>query len=561
MAILDQYGNPIDSAVLAEPQTSKLTWLKREFARHPSRGLTPAKLASILQGAELGNLHAQAELFADMEEKDGHILSEMAKRKRALLTIPWDVVPPQNPSAAETALTAEVKEWLQARTDLDDLILDLMDAAGHAYSCVEIEWQRVGRDWQPAKLTHRLPSWFQLDRETWSEIRLRDMSWDGAVLRPFGWIVHIHKAKSGHIARAGLHRALAWPFLFKNYAVRDLAEFLEVYGLPVRLGKYPSGSGDTEKSTLLKAVTDIGHNAAGIIPDGMSIELLEAAKGTDVPFVAMFKWCEDTESKVIVGQVLSGNARSTGMGSGVAQLQAEVREDIKVSDARQVSGTLTRDLIYPWLAINRGMNDPSRAPRFQFDTQMPSDLKLYADSLPQLVGMGLKIPASYVHDLLKIPVAKEGEQVLETTKVAPPPFAARLPGAGGGASTDGGMGPDRGMGGGPDGGADAGADPGAEPLRRIIAGRTGAIDAGIAAATDDQNTLGAGADALAAEWQKTMGPRVDELTAMLAQTHDLATFRDRLAALLKADPPPALVESLTRAGFVSGLLGETGDRR
>ncbi|WP_308197178.1 phage portal protein family protein, partial [Achromobacter xylosoxidans] len=40
--------------------------------------------------------------------------------------------------------------------------------------------------------------------------------------------------RSGYIARTGLFRVLAWPWLFKNFAVRDLAEFLEIYGLPLR---------------------------------------------------------------------------------------------------------------------------------------------------------------------------------------------------------------------------------------------------------------------------------------------------------------------------------------
>ncbi|MFP3599880.1 DUF935 family protein, partial [Chryseobacterium sp. SIMBA_029] len=61
--------------------------------------------------------------------------------------------------------------------------------------------------------------------------------------------------------------------------MRDLAEFLEIYGLPMRLGTYPGGATEDEKFTLLRAVMDIGHRAAGIIPQGMQIDFKEAAKG------------------------------------------------------------------------------------------------------------------------------------------------------------------------------------------------------------------------------------------------------------------------------------------
>ncbi|MFP3454417.1 DUF935 family protein, partial [Bacillus sp. SIMBA_154] len=72
--------------------------------------------------------------------------------------------------------------------------------------------------------------------------------WDHAFL------IHTHKAKSGYLVRGGLHRILAWPYVFKNYSVRDLAEFLEIYGLPMRLGTYTAGATESEKFTLLRAV-------------------------------------------------------------------------------------------------------------------------------------------------------------------------------------------------------------------------------------------------------------------------------------------------------------------
>ncbi len=536
--ILDQYGKPITARAyrdaLAEPQTAKVRFLKREFERHPSRGLTPQKLAAILEGAEQGDLLSQAELFADMEEKDGHILAEMGKRKRALLTLPWSIVPPANATAAETRLAEEVKEWLAARADLDDLITDLMDAAGHAYSCVEIEWGRLGREWHPAKLCHRLPTWFQLDRETRSELRLRDMSADGEPLNPFGWIVHIHKAKSGHISRAGLHRALAWPYLFKNYAVRDLAEFLEIYGLPTRIGKYPPVATEEEKRTLLRAVTDIGHNAAGIMPIGMEFELMEAAEGTQGPFQFMIDLCERTESKVILGQVLSAEAKPTGLGSGVAQLQSEVRDDLKVSDARQVGGTLSRDLVYPWIVVNRGGVDPRRAPRFVFDTQEAEDLKLYSEALPKFVDMGMRIPLDYAHERLKIPKAKEGDEIL---------VAAKKPAA---------------------------AAPDAEPAQarrrdrlRLAVLRAGDDDPAAAAharVAQDQELIEQAAAALSGDWAEQLGPRVEELIAHAEATGDFTTFSERLVEVLRSAPVPKLVEALERSGFVAQLLGRTEQR-
>jgi len=218
MNIIDVNGNPIQSEILHEPQTAKLSPLHMEYANHPSRGLTPIRLASIMQQAEQGNLIAQAELFADMEEKDGHLFAEMSKRKNAIQTIDWEIRPPRNATADEKALADYLTELVQDISCWDTLLVDALDGIGHGYSCQEIEWQLLGKEWLPKAITHRPPSWFSVSRFDQNELRLRDNSPNGAALNPFGWITHKHRARTGVLARTGLHRVLAWPFLFKNYA-------------------------------------------------------------------------------------------------------------------------------------------------------------------------------------------------------------------------------------------------------------------------------------------------------------------------------------------------------
>lgn len=411
--ILDRFGNPIDTGHIKESQTARVNTLHREFAGHPSRGLTPAKLARILESAEHGNIIEQHDLFLDMEEKDAHVFAEMSKRKRTVLTLDWDVVPPQAASNAEIDLAAYAKDMLTAIPNLEDVFLDALDAIGHGFACLEIEWQMLGREWFPKNILHRPQSWFQTDHATHTQLRLRDNTLEGQALQQFGWITHIHRAKSGYLARAGLHRVLAWPFLFKNYSVRDLAEFLEIYGVPLRLGTYPNGSSDDEKATLMRAVTQIGHDAAGIIPEGMMIDFKEAAKGSHEPFQAMMDWCERSQSKAILGGTLTSQADGKSSTNALGNVHNEVRHDLLISDALQLGGTLTRDLVYPVLALNKsGIDDLRRLPRLVFDVREPEDFKSLAEALPNLVDVGMPIPHSWIQNKLRIPVPKEGEAVL-----------------------------------------------------------------------------------------------------------------------------------------------------
>lgn len=369
-------------------------------------------MARIMEDAEQGNLIAQADLFADMEEKDGHIMSEMSKRKRAILTLPWEIHEPKNATPAEQRETAMMREWFSELPSFDDFLLDCMDAVGHAFVGIELEWQRVGAVRLPSKMTHRPQRWFQTLMHDGNALRLRNGSAEGEQLWPLGWIVHQHKARSGYIARAGLHRSLAWPYLFKNYATRDLAEFLEIYGLPLRLGKYPAGTTDKDRATLLSAVVGIGHNAAGIIPDGMDIDFKNAAEGSQDPFEFMIGWCERTQSKIILGGTLTSQADGKSSTNALGKVHDDVRHDLLAADARQLEGTITRQVIGHLRAVNVPGADPRRSPEFRFDTRHAEDMKIFAAALPQLVRVGMSIPVDWAHERLNIPKPEKGQAVL-----------------------------------------------------------------------------------------------------------------------------------------------------
>jgi phage gp29-like protein len=102
------------------------------------------------------------------------------------------------------------------------------------------------------------------------------------------------------------------------------------------------------------------------------------------------------------------------MGSGVADLQGEVKRDLLLSDARQVQSTLGRDLVYPVAALNGLVDDPRRAPVWRFDTREPQDLTAFSTSLQRLTasGMGAFIPVAWVREQTGIPEPAGDEPTL-----------------------------------------------------------------------------------------------------------------------------------------------------
>ncbi|WIX31240.1 DUF935 domain-containing protein [Salinicola sp. JS01] len=390
---------------------ARIGQLKREFMEHPSKGLTPARLYRILEAAEQGDLKAQSELFEDMEEKDAQIGADLAKRRQLAAELEWQIVPPDKASAAERRAADQAAEVFSG-LEVEDLILELGTGLGHGWANLELSWQRDGAMRYLEQPILRPHTWFRLHPEEQNLITLRDGSLNGAGLWPLGWIQHRHKARPGYVARSGLHRQLAWPYLFSQYALGDLAQLLEIYGMPARLGKYPKSATDKEKATLLRAVVSLGQDAAGIIPEGMSVDFLEAAQGRGDIYEVMLKWCERSKARVILGGTLTSGTGDGTNTNALGNVHERAQASLIRSDVRQYCGSIQRFMLWPMAALNHGIVDRRRAPRFVLDLGETEDYKALAENLPTFVDMGAKIPLWWLHEKTGIPTASKNEETL-----------------------------------------------------------------------------------------------------------------------------------------------------
>ena len=420
-----------DQLTQSQTENRSMTAYGAEF-EHPAIGLTPLKVHALLTQAEAGNMNAMLALFEDMEERDLHLLAEMSKRKRTVAKLDWSIKAPKNADANEQKYTEVISELMGIIENFEDIITDSLDAIGKGFSCHELHWVREGNVWLINDMQWHVPQRFIIDPFNQRELLLAGNGLgDDEPLWENAWLVHTHKAKSGYLVRGGLHRALVWSYVFKNYSVRDLAEFLEIYGLPLRLGTYPAGATNGEKMTLLRAVMEIGHRAAGIIPQGMMIDFKEAAKGSSDPFMDMIKWCEMSQSKAILGGTLTSQADGKSSTNALGKVHDETRLEIRDSDAKQLASSISRDVIGALMRINYPNVSPRRYPKFVFDLAETEDIGVYSEALPKLVGIGMQIPAPWAHKRLGIPMVSGDEPVLAVPQTTNPttqaPLTAQLP--------------------------------------------------------------------------------------------------------------------------------------
>jgi phage gp29-like protein len=54
-----------------------------------------------------------------------------------------------------------------------------------------------------------------------------------------------------------------------------IQSFAEVFGMPLRLGRYEPGAGSDDKEALAEAIKSLGADAAGIISKNTEIQYLQ----------------------------------------------------------------------------------------------------------------------------------------------------------------------------------------------------------------------------------------------------------------------------------------------
>lgn len=403
---------------LKAQQTALFPILKREIAQHQP-ATSVQVILNILQQAELGNLIAQADLFTDMEERDAHIYAEITKRRMAIAQLDWALEPARRKAGArEKRAVAELEERLRDALDIETLVFDMSDAIGHGFSMQEIEWSRVNGYWLPKSISARPQRWFTVDTETRQQLRLRDnRSIDGVELQPFGWIEHRHASKTGYPATQGLFRVLALPYLFKNFATRNWLRFCELYAVPIRV-LFTQEQDEGKKTDLLIALRELGQSGAALLTGGKANEDLQtvnAATGEGQGFDALINWCERSVSKAILGGTLTSQADGRTSTNALGNIHDDVRYQLRDHDAKQIAATLTRQLIGAIITVNAL---PIEA-RWTFDTQAPEDLTLYADALPKLAAVGMRIPVAWAQEKLRIPEPEGDEAILGTQTPVP----------------------------------------------------------------------------------------------------------------------------------------------
>lgn len=487
-ALLDHRGNPIKKTSLTqEVAVPTLAGVRQPISGYPADGLNPRRLAQLLREADDGDPERYFELAEQIEERDHHYLGVLGTRKRSVAQIDISVDAASD-APADVEMADMVREWL-TRDELSDELFDILDAIGKGVSFTEIIWDTSEGQWRPERLEWRDPRWFTFHRQDLRTPLLRggeDGKSPDCPLPGFKFIQASIKAKSGLPVRSGLARLAAWGWMFKAFTLRDWAIFVQTYGQPVRIGRYHAGASKEDKATLFRAVAQIAGDCAALIPQGMEIEFIESknvGSGSDL-YEKRADWLDRQTSKAVLGQTATTDAIAGG--HAVGREHRLVQEDIETADAKAISAVLNRDLVRPWIILERGPQ--AKYPRIRIARPQAEDLETLANVLHKLVPLGMEVEQSEIRDKLGLSDPSPGAKLLRA------------------------------------------------PAQRLVASNElaqpalQAEQAGVAAPTTPAEQLG---DRLLEETEKDMAAMLEQLEAMMAAATDL----DEFAAMVRSAYP------------------------
>ncbi len=179
--------------------------------------------------------------------------------------------------------------------------------------------------------------------------------------------------------------------------------YLETYGAPTRIGKYPAGATSASKQEDLRRVLrDIVNNTAITIPDDMNIEFMAAAGAAG--FEEAVEYHDRQIVKAILGQTLTTDEGRRVGSLALGNVHQETMEDYVTFLRRDLAESVIGEQIIRRL-VDFNFADVERYPRFVWQPRKGKVEVASVSDITALIKSKLVSEADYglLRDRLDLP--------------------------------------------------------------------------------------------------------------------------------------------------------------
>ncbi len=277
------------------------------------------------------------------------------------------------------------------RIDIENVINGMLDAVFYGFSPCELVWSAEDGNLLRLKDIKVLPvRWFAFNSDREPVFLTQNNPEEGEPL-PVGKFVFVrHFPTYDNPYGLRLLSRVLFPVLFKKGGISFWMKFMEKFGIPYTIGKYRPGATKEEKDELMSKLKMMVQDAVAVIPDGNSIEILEAkSQGNGVLF-ERFKIAMDNAITVaLLGQTLTTDVK--GYGSYAAgKVHQDILEQYQEADQKLVKKAFDK-ILRIYTDINFGMDYPS--PEFKWYED--EDLQLDRSKRDRELSDNLKFTKKY----------------------------------------------------------------------------------------------------------------------------------------------------------------------
>lgn len=321
--------------------------------------------------------------------RDDQVAATLQQRRLAVVSKEWEVIP-GGERRIDQAAAAFIEQTLN-EIRFDAITDKMLYGVFYGYAVAECLWARDGNRivLDAIKVRDRRRFGYRPSGELVLKTTRQP---DGEALPPRKfWHFACGASHDDEPYGLGLAHWLYWPVLFKRNGIKFWLIFLEKFGMPTGVGKFPSGATPDDRNKLLAAVRAIQADSGVVIPEGMALELLEAARSGTADYTALHDRMNASISKVVLGH--SAGADATPGRLGGEDNASEVRADLVKADADLVCHSANAS----WVRWLTEWNFPGAAlPRIWRRIEDEPDLKLQAERDEIIVRMGFKPSLEYI---------------------------------------------------------------------------------------------------------------------------------------------------------------------